>query len=360
MGLPDFQDILYFKANGVMPIKRRKMPSTKPLMSKPLKKTIAFLLYPDFQSLDCVGPLDALHIVNQWYPDSYRILLISLDGKSVESESHLKMQVDKNGQWQGKIDTLIVPGGRGARKLCDDKVYQQWLTHKASKVRRLVSVCTGVFFLGAAGLVNGKTITTHWAHAAEFAQRFPKVKLNSDAIYLQQNHIYTSAGITSGIDLALKLIEEDFDKKTSIKVARQLVVYFHRPGHQAQFSAPLAFQEKAHTGFDDLSDYMLQNLHKKMDVAILADFCNMSHRNFQRKFKAHFQTTPINYLKNLRLEQARQWLEESQLSIEKIAERAGFDSTSGFRRAFLQRFDVSPQQYSRLFGLIKNDSSIPL
>src|SRR5262249_40836243 len=224
-----------------------------------------------------------------------------------------------------------------------------WVKNRASSIRRIASVCTGTYGLAATGLLDGRTVTTHWRNARDFAARFPKVKVNPSALHLKDGNFYTSAGLTAGIDLSLALIEEDFGSRVALAVARELVVYLKRPGGQEQYSEPLKFQTSSTDAFAELVGWITGHLHHDLSVEALAAKACLSPRQFSRRFKSGFGATPAAFVEKLRLDEARQRLTMPNQNIESVAVSVGCKSAEVFRRAFGRRDGSTPSSYRRRF-----------
>jgi transcriptional regulator GlxA family with amidase domain len=224
------------------------------------------------------------------------------------------------------------------------------LKSQAGGIRRIASVCTGVYGLAATGLLDGRQVTTHWRFTRDVARRFPNIKVNPDALFLKDGPFYTSAGVTAGIDLSLALIEEDYGPGVALSVARELVMYLKRPGGQEQYSEPLQFQIQSTDRFADLAAWMMRHLHQDLSVEVLADKACLCPRHFSRRFKEVFGTTPALYVEGLRLNEARRRLTLPNQTIESIAASVGFKSADVFRRAFERRFGVTPSGYRIRFA----------
>jgi transcriptional regulator GlxA family with amidase domain len=313
-------------------------------------RCIGIVAYDRVQALDVVGPWDAFAAANAENGTSvYELLTLGLRKGLVTSEGRLGLVVDCALKVAPPLDTVIIPGGAGLRvnaSLRQDVA--TWLRDRAPSIRRVASVCTGIYALAEAGLLDGLPATTHWQYAAELRARWPKVDVNPNAIYIKAGQYYTSAGITAGIDLALAMIEEDLGSALAIKVARELVVYAKRPGGQLQFSEPLRMQQLAGTKLSDTVSWMLQNLAGDLSVDALARRASLSPRHFARKFKELFQSTPAELVEQLRLDHARWLLLNDVTSIEGLAAAVGYASDDSFRRAFARRFGRSPTNYRRL------------
>ena len=231
---------------------------------------IALLAYDGMQTLDLTGPLDAFASASAAQPGAYSVVVTSLDGEAVVSEAGLKVLPACALEAAGPIDTLVVPGGEGARRPTTNLALGAALRRHASGVRRLVSICTGIYAVGAAGLLDDRRATTHWRFAADAAARFPAIRMDADALFVKDGRVYTSAGVTAAIDLTLALIEEDYGPQLALTVARDLVVYLKRAGGQRQYSEPLRFQARVSDRFAELAAWMLGHLHEKLSVESLA------------------------------------------------------------------------------------------
>jgi transcriptional regulator GlxA family with amidase domain len=210
-------------------------------------------------------------------------------------------------------------------------------------------VCAGAFLLAEAGLLDGRRATTHWSACAQLADRYPKVHVDPDPIYVRDGDIYTSAGVTAGMDLALSLVEDDLGRSAALTIARWLVMFLHRPGNQAQFSTHLATQYADHRPIRELQQWLVENYDANLSVEAMANRACMSPRHFARSFQQQVGTTPGRYLQQLRLEAARRRLEESDASAEQIASACGFGSTETMRRTFVHALDMPPAEYRRRF-----------
>jgi transcriptional regulator GlxA family with amidase domain len=217
------------------------------------------------------------------------------------------------------------------------------------RIRRIASVCTGIYALAETKLLDGRTATTHWKFAEDAAKRWPNVNVDPNAIYIKDGKFYTSAGITAGIDLSLALVEEDLGSEIALAVARELVVYLKRSGGQLQYSAPLRQQTRARSDFSDIVAWMLDNLDGDLSVESLAERMNLSTRHFNRKFKAVFGSTPADFVETLRLDEARWLLANNDVAIENLANAVGYSGGDVFRRAFERRFGVVPSEYRARF-----------
>ena len=248
------------------------------------------------------------------------------------------------------LDTLIVAGGPGVEAAAANPALLDWLRQRATQARRVASVCTGAFLLAAAGILDGRRATTHWKFSASLAQRFPAIRVEPDPIFLCDGSVWTSAGVTAGIDLALALVEEDLGRSVALAVARYLVVFLKRPGGQAQFSAALALQA-AEDKFGALHDWVNDHLGDELSLSVLAEQAGMSERSFSRHYAEATGKTPARAIERLRVEAARHLLSESRVPVKRIAQRCGFGSEETMRRSFLRLLFVTPQDYRARFTL---------
>jgi transcriptional regulator GlxA family with amidase domain len=311
---------------------------------------VVLLAYPGVQTLDVAGPLDAFEAANAVRAGAYATLTASLDGAPFASEGGLRITPDCRLADAGPIDTLIVPGGAGLRRPGVAPAMAAAILARAPACRRIVSVCTGIYGVAPTGLLDGRRATTHWQFAADVAARFPAIRLEPDALYIKDGPLYSSAGITAAIDLALALIEEDFGPGLALAVARDLVVYLKRAGGQQQYSAPLRFQAQAGERFADLAAWTATHLDADLSVERLAARACLSPRQFARRFTAAFGMTPAQQVEALRLDAARDHLTATAAPVHAIARRVGFRSDDAFRRAFGRRFGVSPTDFRRRFS----------
>lgn len=319
--------------------------------------TIGLVGFDQIQALDLVGPADTFQLANEALPSGcpgYRTLILSAGARAFRSQSGLLLAADTSFEDAPDLDTIIVPGGMSLR--LDQDVVESvaaFLRRRADRTRRMVSVCTGIYAYGAAGLLQGRHATTHWGFAEDVVRRFPQVQLDCNSIYVRDGSYYFSAGITAGIDLTLALVEEDFGERVALRVARNLVVYLKRSGGQAQFSEPLQFQIRAADRFRDLSRWMLAHLDGDLSVEALAGRVGLGARHFSREFRATFGVPPATYVERLRLDEARRRLLGRVRSIESVARAVGFASPDGFRRAFERTFGVGPREFRRRFQMGK-------
>lgn len=310
---------------------------------------VLVVLFDGVQSLDVSGPLEVFAGAAQ-HPacqPPYRVTTASLDGAPVRGSSGLTLVPDAALSRVRTPDTLVVPGGPGTR--APDPRLVAWLRRRAPRARRVLSVCTGAYLLGEAGLLAGRRATTHWASCADLARRFPDVEVDPDPIYVRGGSVTTSAGVTAGIDAALALVEEDVGRDVALAVAQHLVVFLRRPGGQTQFSAQLAAQVAQREPLRDVQQWIAEHPGDDLSVETLAARANLSPRQFARAFAAEVGVTPGRYVDRVRLETARRLLEETHDGVEVVARTCGYGAPETMRRAFTRALGVAPVEYRRRF-----------
>jgi transcriptional regulator GlxA family with amidase domain len=320
-----------------------------------MTRKIGFLVFPEFQILDLTGPLAAFEMPGRsMVPKPYRLQVLSESGGLVRSSSGLTVVTEKIGT--SRFDTVIAIGGLGAFRASRSLRVKAFMRRAAKNCRRVTSVCSGTFILDAAGLLDGLRATTHWSAAALLQRQYPEIRIESDRIYVKQGSIWTAAGVTAGIDLALALIEEDLGPETAKGAARQLVVYYRRPGGQSQFSTLLDLEATSERVQRALS-YARAHLGKVRSVEQLAKAAGLSPRQFGRLFLAETGQTPAKAVEKLRAELAKTQIEQSDEPIEAIARAVGFSDPERMRRAFIRTYGQPPQALRRIarVGSVKGE-----
>ena len=320
-------------------------------------RNIVVVAFPDVQVLDVMGPIEVfgrtarLLVERGTRPDlAYTVEIVAATAGPIPTSSGVKIVADRRFRdLRGTIDTLLVAGGRGARAAAQDAALRAWLMRMAPRVRRLGSVCTGTFVLAAAGLLDDKRATTHWGSCEALSTLHPRVRVDKDPIFVRDGHVYTSAGVTAGMDLALAMVEEDLGRRVALEVARQLVLFLHRPGGQSQFSSQLAIQAADREPLRELQQWIADHLSADLSVPALAQRVAMSPRHFARVFAAELKMTPARFVESQRVEAARRRLEESNDGVDTVAATCGFGGAEGMRRAFLRTVRVSPTDYRSRF-----------
>lgn len=319
-------------------------------------RRVAVVTYDGAQSLDVTGPVEVFAMANDesqrrrsGSPPPYRLEILAPAEHPVRTSSGLRVGVDRVCHAvSGGIDTLIFSGG-DVRAAVEDARLLRWARRMAPRVRRLASVCSGAFVIAEAGLLDDRRATTHWAAVDLLRRRYPRIRVEADAIFVRDGNVYTSAGVTAGIDLALAMVEEDLGHGLALAVARRLVVFLKRPGGQSQFSSHLAAQAASGGALVDLPEWILDHLHEDLSVEALAERAAMSARNFARVFLREAGMTPAKFVERARVDAARRALEGGGSSIEEVAARAGFSSAEHMRRTFLRHLHVLPVDYRRRF-----------
>ncbi|MDQ0475160.1 GlxA family transcriptional regulator [Labrys wisconsinensis] len=310
-----------------------------------MTRGIAFLVFPDFQILDLTGPLSAFDMASRRAaPPAYRPAVLSETGGPVASSCGLRVETEPLGE--AVFDTLVAVGGGGVYAARSSPALLGFLSRAAPAARRVTSVCSGAFLLAAAGILDGRRVTTHWQRALRLQRDHPGLKVEADRIFIQDGPVWTSAGITAGIDLALALIEDDLGLEVARAVARELVVYHRRPGGQSQFSALIDLDPSSDRIRAALA-FAREHLHEALPVERLAGAACLSPRQFGRAFLAETGETPARAVERLRAEAARLRVEAGFEPLEEVARHSGFRDPERMRRAFLRAFGQPPQALRR-------------
>jgi transcriptional regulator GlxA family with amidase domain len=318
-------------------------------------RVVEILAFPLVQLLDVTGPLQVFASANEMAAEGskgaapYLLSVVAPDGASVATSSGLALLTQPLSPTGSDPDTLLVAGGPGVEQAAADIALVDWLRKRAARARRVGSVCTGAFLLAEAGVLDGRRAVTHWSMCADLARRFPAVKVETDPIFVRDGPVWTSAGVTAGIDLALALVQEDLGRSIALAVARYLVVFLKRPGGQAQFSATLSLQ-MAEDRFGMLHEWIAEHLTEDLSLPALARQAAMSERSFSRHYAEATGLTPARAVEHLRVEAARRLLSDSQLPVKRVAQRCGFGSEETMRRSFLRLLSVAPQDYRARFS----------
>jgi transcriptional regulator GlxA family with amidase domain len=311
---------------------------------------IVILAPPGVQSLDIVGPAEVFWEAARRLGDmtKYDIKIMSTGAPSIGGTGQLRFLADCTiFDPDEPIDTLLIAGDPSFQAI--DPQITDWLRRRVPTVRRYGSICTGVFLLAAAGLLDGKRVTTHWECAPKFSRDYPQIKLDADAIYIRDGALITAAGVTAGIDLALSLVEEDHGRDLALIVARYMVMFMKRPGGQSQFSAHLVGQMSETTLIQKAQAYILANLDNALSVETIAAKVGMSTRNFGRVFRQELGLTPVDFIAAARTDAARRLLEDTHQPLQRIARNCGFGDVNAMRRAFAKTISVSPNEYRARF-----------
>lgn len=318
-------------------------------------RRIGIIGYDGVQGLDVTGPADVFTTANellQRKPAPYDVRLFGIRKGAIPTEAGVAFYADATFSQCGLLDTIIIPGGHALRSEPKVRAAVGGLLRKhAPQARRVVSVCTGVYALAESGLLDGRTATTHWRFASDLQERWKSIRVDANAIFVKDGKYYTSAGITAGIDLSLALVEEDFGNEIALAVARELVVYLKRPGGQLQYSQPLLHQTEEKGRFGDITSWIRGHIDEELTVERLAEHANLSPRHFNRKFKSVFGVTPGDLVEEIRLDEGRWLLLNTDAEIQNLAGDIGYRSDDSFRRAFERRFGVNPLEYRKRFSI---------
>jgi len=329
-----------------------EMPKT-PRFAPNQIRVVDVLAFPAVQLLDVTGPLQVFasaneHVAAAGGTPPYMLRVIAKGGQGVTTSAGVGIAAGPLPRG-GALDTLMVAGGPGVDAAAADPALVKWVRERANKARRVASVCTGAFLLGASGVLDGRRAVTHWSYCAELARRFPEIRVEPDPIFVRDGTVWTSAGVTAGIDLALAFVEEDLGRTIALAVARYLVVFLKRPGGQAQFSTALSLQA-ADDKFGALHDWIGKHLADDISLPVLARQAGMSERSFSRRYAEATGLTPAHAVERLRIEAARRLLSESRLPVKRVSQRCGFGSEETMRRSFLRILATTPQDYRTRFS----------
>ncbi len=320
-------------------------------------RTIGILAFEGIEILDMIAPLDVFSLANMglqqlhsFEQNVYPIKVIAKKTGPISAYNGLKFYADcALNDVQDDIDTLIIPGAPDVSCLLSDPELKDWAATMAPKVRRIASVCTGAFLLAEAGLLNGRCATTHWAYCDRLRSNYPSIKVESDRIFLRDDFITTSGGITSGIDLALTFLEEDWGRELALATAQMMVVYLKRPGGQTQYSSHLVSEKSNHPELRALLMWIMDHPSEDLRNEVLADRMSMSLRNFARVFHDEIGLTPAKFVEKVRIDAARQYLGDVNIRIESVADKVGFKDTEQMRRAFIRNVGITPAEYRDRF-----------
>jgi transcriptional regulator GlxA family with amidase domain len=315
------------------------------------ERRVVVLGYDGMQSLDLAGPVEVFDVATRHgITPPYKVEIVAPTAAPIVTTSGITITPNRGiGDGRSAVDTFIVAGGQGVDAVAEDPALIDAVRKVARRSRRVASVCSGAFILAKAGLLDGRRVTTHWASCRRLARRYPELDVDPDPIFVRDGDVYTSAGVTAGIDLCLALVEEDHGRDLALSVARQLVVFLKRPGGQAQFSSHLSTQLADRDVLADVQGWIADHLEDDLSVARLAARAAMSPRHFARVFRAETGVTPARFVEHARVEQARRRLEESSAGIEEIAYDCGFGTPETMRRAFLRSLWVGPAEYRQRF-----------
>ena len=324
---------------------------------KTTTRRIGMLIHEKCDLIDACGPLDVFAFANLWFhltgkciTDPYCVSLIAEKAGLVKTFSGMSIAADHViGDIDDEIDTLLIAGGPYFEAGRINQTLIDWIKGMAKRVRRIGSICTGAFLLAESGILDGRRAATHWRYCQQLIEEFPNVAVEPDRIFVQDGNIYTSGGVTSGIDLALFLIEEDWGHEAATWTARSIVTFPCRPGGQTQYRSFLLSDNTTNRDFRKLQEWIISNPQADLSIEAIAERMCMSPRNFSRLFNQEIGIPPAKFVESARLMQAFQLLEQTSLSIDVVANRAGFGSTENMRRSFQRNLKISPQDYRMRF-----------
>ena len=313
---------------------------------------VALIAFDGAHSLDISGPWEVFNTANRMIGEKpgYALQLIGAPTRQITSGAGLRWVCDARlTNYQHPIHTLLVCGGEGIHNACKSKSFVQSIQRLAKSSDRIGSICTGAFALAAAGLLDGRKATTHWSACEKLASEYPSIQVDCDSIYVRDEIFYTSAGVTAGIDMALAIVEQDYGHAVATQVAQDLVVFLRRPGGQSQFSVASKRQDIRDASIRELQLWMVEHPEADLSVAALARHVGMSERNFSRMFTTEVGTSPGKYVQQLRVEIARQQLEQTKKTMDAIAKTCGFGNELSMRRSFQKVLGINPSEYRSRF-----------
>lgn len=320
------------------------------------RRSIGLVIYPGFKTLEATGPLSVLHYANEHLraagqAGGYDVTIMAPLPGHIRSDTLMSLEATSALPDAALPDTIFIVGAAQIEEaLAREELLLHWCRRHASKAKRFAALCTGSFFLAAAGLLDGRRAATHWNYAARLQQLFPEVEVDPDAIFVQSGALWTSAGVTAAIDLSLAFVEQDHGRDIALRVARDMVMYLKRPGGQSQFSSLLTGQMAGASGMADIRTWISLNMDQAMTLDDMAGQAGMSLRSFTRAFTADTGVSPMNFLETLRCERAKTLLLDSDLPLKTVAFRAGFSSDEQMRKVFRRRFSLAPRDYRARFS----------
>ncbi|MGI4935701.1 MAG: GlxA family transcriptional regulator [Janthinobacterium lividum] len=319
-------------------------------------RTVDIIVYPGFKAMEAIGPMSVfeyanLHLQRHHQPPGYDVRIVSSRLGAIPSDTLMSLEATKVLSTLALPDSAIIVGARHIQAaLADGAAIVEWVAEVSARIPRMAALCSGAFFLAQAGVLDGKRATTHWSVAERMQAQFPAVQVNADAIFIRAGNLWTSAGVTAGMDLALALVEEDFGRELALEVATEMVVYLKRPGGQSQFSAHLLSERTARPNIRALQNLILDNLQERFTVAQLAEKAMMSERHFARVFHQEVGLSTQEFIEACRFERATQLLADLALPIKSIAARACFSDEAHMRRVFLKKLGITPKLYRERFA----------
>lgn len=318
--------------------------------------TVDIIVYPGFKAVEAIGPMSVfeyanLHLQRRGKPSGYDVRIASCQTGMVRSDTLMSLEATKALNPLSLPDNAMIVGARHIQDaLRESAGIIDWVAAVAPRLKRLSSLCSGAFFLAAAGVLDGKRATTHWSVAERLQAAYPAIDVAADAIFIRSGNVWTSAGVTAGIDLALAQVEEDFGRDLALEVATEMVVFLKRPGGQSQFSTHLLSERTTRPNIRELQNWILDHLQDKLSVAQLAEKAMMSERHFTRVFQQEVGKSAQEFIEHCRLERATSLLAELSLTLKMVAARAGFTDEAHMRRVFLKKIGITPKLYRERFA----------
>ena len=318
--------------------------------------TIDIIVYPGFKAMEAIGPMSVfeyanLHRQRRGQAAGYDVRVASFKIGPVRSDTLMSLDATKVLNTLSLPHTAMIVGARHiGEALVESAAIIDWVAQAGPRVGRLAALCSGAFFLAAAGVLDGKRATTHWGVAERLRENFPAVDVDADAIFIRSGNVWTSAGVTAGMDLALALVEQDFGRELALEVAKEMVVYLKRPGGQSQFSAHLLSERTTKPNIRELQTWILNNLHERLSVAQLAAKAMMSERHFARVFQQEVGMSTQEFIETCRFERAAQLLTDVALPLKTVAARACFSDEAHMRRVFIKKLGIAPKVYRERFA----------
>ena len=335
-----------------------RLMTDSPLLPHPPRlRTVDIIVYPGFKALEAIGAMKVFDYANthlrlRHLPGGYDLRIASTAVGPVESDTLMSLHASKALSGTSLPDLAVIVGCHHVETVLDEiPAIAAWVAQAAPRIDTLAALCTGCFFLAEAGVLDGKSAATHWSAVDSLRRRYPRIAVNADAIFVREGNIWTSAGVTAGIDLALALVEEDFGRDIALEVARDLVVYLKRPGGQSQFSVHLSSQMTTHPTIRQLQAWIMEHLADDLSVPRLAARLAMSERNFARVFQRETRVSPTEFIETARFEVARRLLEENVSSLKQVAAQTGLHSEERLRRLFHKKLGVTPRDYRERFSI---------
>jgi transcriptional regulator GlxA family with amidase domain len=326
-----------------------------------IHRHIAMLAFPECMLIDVCGPMDVFNFANYVLQNmgrvspsvsSYTMTIVAENSGPVKTSSGIRIVADKGYEDINEgIDTLLVTGSASIDAATQDVKMRNWLIQMMPRVRRMGSICSGALVLAESGLLNGRKATTHWMYCEQMAKQHRNIRVEPDKIFVRDGNMYTSGGVTAGIDLALSLVEEDWGWEIAAGVARAMLIFMRRPGGQSQFSSYVFNEAKSRKDFRELQAWIVSNPHSDLSIESLAERMAMSPRNFSRLFCQEIGVTPAKFVEGIRMEAARNMMLQTDLPMESVAANCGFNNSEQMRRSFQRLLKTTPQEHRSYFKI---------